>query len=172
VNSVRYVALVKWKPTATPEQIRAAEARLPEFVPRMKGLVGIHVAPSIEIRPDRQQDWDFAYIADFGNIDDFKVHQSDPAHIEYGMKYVDAARQDSRRVHYLCDASTHKGTSSVVRHALVMQWKAGASDDHVRAAQSAIAQSARNAKGNVGFSAGPSLNADIRPDLNCGITLS
>src|ERR1700736_1257710 len=78
LRSVRYVALVKWKPTAMPEQIRAAQARVPEFVPRMQGIVGIAVAPAIEIASDGQRDWDFAYIADFGNIDDFKVHQTAP----------------------------------------------------------------------------------------------
>lgn len=165
-SSVRHVALVSWKPTATPEQIKTAQQAFPGFVPHMKGLIGFHVAPAIENNPDGYTDWHFGYISDFRSIEDFKAYQADPMHTEYGIKYVHAARQDSRRVQFLCEGSTHKGPGSMVRQLLVIQWQPGASDDAVKGAQAGLAEAARAAKGSLGFAAGPNLKIDIRPDLN------
>ena len=166
ITSVRHVALVSWKPTATAEQIRTAQKAFPGFVPHMKGLIGFHVSPALENSPDGYADWHFGYISDFASIEDFKAYQADPMHTEYGIKYVHAARQDSRRVQYLCEGSTHKGGGSMVRHLTVIQWQGGAAGDAIKAAQAALADAARGAKGSLGFSGGPNLNIDLRPDLN------
>jgi len=165
-SSVRHVALVSWKPAATPEQIKTAQQAFPGFVPHMKGLIGFHVSPAIECAPDGYQDWHFGYISDFSSIENFKAYQADPMHTEYGIKYVHAARQDSRRVQYLCEGSTHKGTGNMVRHLLLIQWQAGASGEGIKAAQAALADAARSAEGGLGFSGGPNLKIDMRPDLN------
>jgi len=69
-------------------------------------------------------------------------------------------------VQYLCEGSTHKGTASMVRQLTVSQWQPGASEDAVKAAQAGLAEAARAAKGSLGFSSGPNLKIDIRPDLN------
>jgi hypothetical protein len=166
VSSVRHVALVSWKPTATAEQIRTAQQAFPGFVPHMKGLIGFHVSPAIENAPDGYADWHFGYISDFTSIENFKAYQADPMHTEYGIKYVHAARQDSRRVQYLCEGSTHKGAGNMVRHLTLFQWHEGASTTGISAAQAAFADAARQAPGSLGFSAGPNLKIDMRPDLN------
>ncbi len=163
---VRHVALVKWKPAATPEQIRAAQGAFAGFVPHMPGYLGHHVAANLGIDVVPELSWDFAYVADFRSVDDFRAYQAHPMHIEYGQKFVHAAREDSRRVQLFIQPQQASGRDALIRHIVLVQWQPGTDAGRVRDAVSAFPAMAEKIPGLIRYTVGPNLGIDSRPDLN------
>ena|ERR1700679_3676624 len=87
-------------------------------------------------------------------------------HTEYGIKYVHAAREDSRRVQFDCPSDTGGAPKTVYRRLGVLKWKASATPDQIKSASSAVIDIFKNAAGILRVAAGPNLKIDIRPDLN------
>lgn len=93
---IRHVVLLKWKPATTDEQIRAVEdnlGRMPGLMPFIRryelgrdlGVIGSH---------------DFAIVADFDTIDDYRDYAEQPDHLAVTRELIGPILESIARVQY------------------------------------------------------------------------
>ena len=93
---IRHVVLLNWKPGTTDDQIRKVEddlARMPDLMPTIRryeggrdlGVTGSH---------------DFAIVADFDTIDDYRRYADQPDHVAITRDVIGPILESIARVQY------------------------------------------------------------------------
>jgi len=94
---LRHVALFRFKPEATDEQINAAMGALSALPGQIDVLRKFRFGPDAGITEGA---WDFAVVAVVDNADDYVAYRDDPAHVTVLQNYIAPLISEAARVQF------------------------------------------------------------------------
>lgn len=95
----RHVALFRWVPGTTAEQVRAVQeamAALPAVIPEMRAY---HTGADAGLAGGN---WDYAVVADFDDAEGWRAYTDHPAHRRVGADLVGPLLAERAAVQYDC----------------------------------------------------------------------
>jgi len=76
---VRHVALFRWQPETTAVQVAAVAAALATLPAAVGTIADYRFGADLHLVDDS---WDFAVVADFADVDDWRIYRDHPAHLQ------------------------------------------------------------------------------------------